>query len=82
MGSQKLHSLSRISKYLSIDKMKVIMKTFIINQFNYCPLTWMFHSRTLNNRINRLHERALRVVYNDKNISFRELLDLDGSVTS
>ena len=35
-GSQKLHALGRISKYLSKDKMKVIMKTFITSQFNYC----------------------------------------------
>ena len=39
------------------------MKTFIESQFNYCPLTWMFHSRKLNNRINKLHERALKIVY-------------------
>ena len=41
----------------------------------------MFHSRTLNNKINRLHERALRLVYNDENLSFQELLNLDNSVT-
>ena len=39
----------------------------------------MFHSRTLNNRINRLHERALRLVYKDFTLSFEELLDLDNS---
>ena len=39
------------------------MKAFVISQFNYCPLTWMFHNRTLNNKINKLHERALRLVY-------------------
>ena len=41
----------------------------------------MFHNRTLNNKINRLHERALRLVYKDENLSFEELLDLDKSVT-
>ena len=37
------------------------MKAFITSQFSYCPLVWMFHSRTLNNRINKIHERALRL---------------------
>ena len=60
-GSQKLHALARVSKYFSKEKMRVIMKTFITSQFNYCPLTWMFHNRTFNNKINRLHERTLRV---------------------
>ena len=38
------------------------------------PLLWMFHSRTINNKINRLHERALRLVYSDYNSNFDELL--------
>ena len=41
----------------------------------------MFHNRTLNNKINKLHERALRVVYKDINLSFQDLLDLDNSMT-
>ena len=36
---------------------------FVASQFSYCPLTWMFHSRKPNNKINRLHERCLPVVY-------------------
>ena len=55
------------------------MKTFITSQFNYCPLVWMFHNRTLNHKINKLHERALR--YNDEELSFQEMLNKDGSVT-
>ena len=56
------------------------MKAFITSQFSYCPLIWMFHSRSLNNKINRIHERARRLVYQN-NLSFPELLDLDNSVT-
>ena len=40
----------------------------------------MFHNRNLNNKINRIHERALGLVYQNK-LSFSELLDLDKSVT-
>ena len=56
------------------------MKAFITCQFCYCPLTWMFHSRNLNNKINRIHEGALRLVYQN-NLSFSELLNLDNFVT-
>ena len=41
----------------------------------------MFHSRKLNACINRLHERALRVVYKDFASSFEELLRRDSSTT-
>ena len=56
------------------------MKAFITSQFSYCPVIWMFHSSNLNNKINRIHERALRLVYQN-NLSFSELLDLDNSAT-
>ena len=35
----------------------------------------------LEHKINRLHERALRIVYNDDHLTFNELLKLDNSVT-
>ena len=41
----------------------------------------MCHSRGLNNRINNLHERALRIVYQDKKSDFQTLLKNDKSVT-
>ena len=41
----------------------------------------MFYSRGVNNKINRIHERALRITYNDKSSSYRELLTKDRSLT-
>ena len=61
-ASQKLHALARISTYMSSRKLKILMKSFILSQFGYCPIIWMFHSKTLDHRINRLHERALRII--------------------
>ena len=54
ISNQRLHALARISKYSNDDKLIIIMITFVQSQFNYCPLVWMFHSRTLNNKINKL----------------------------
>ena len=79
-ASQKLHTLARISHYMDLNKRRSLMKVFSTSQFSYCPLIWMFHSRKLNNKINRIHERAIRLVYQN-NLSFSELLDLDNSVT-
>ena len=67
---------------MTSHKLKIIMKAFILSQFNYCPLVWMFHSRDLNNRINHIHERALRIAYKDHSSSFTELLRKDGAVTT
>ena len=51
-ASQKMHALTRIVNYMNLSKRKGLMKTFVISQFNYCPLVWMFHCRKLNHRIN------------------------------
>ena len=80
-ASWKLHALATISRFMTPQKLKMIMKAFVLSQFNYCPLVWMFHSREINNRINRIHERALRIAYKDQHSTFLELLDKDGAVT-
>ena len=72
--SRKINALRRIANYMPLEKRRVVMKTFIESQFNYCPLIWMFHSRTVNNKTNRLHERALRIVYSDFKSTFEGLL--------
>ena len=59
----------------------MIMKAFIKSQFGYCPLVWMFHCRSLNNKVNRIHERAFRITYNDKSSSLQNLLEKDNCVT-
>ena len=50
-------------------------------QFSYYPLVWMCLCPSMNNKINKLHERCLRIIYNDKTSSFEDLLAKDGSVT-
>ena len=77
--NKKLNALHRIGSHMSLDKRKMLLRAFIESQFSYCPLIWMFHSRTLNNKINRLHEKALRIVYGDYKSKFDELLEKDSS---
>ena len=80
-ASQKLHAIARISSYLNKNKLRLIMNTFFSSQFGYCPLVWMFHSIRHNNNINRLHERMLRIVYQDYKSSFAEPLSEEKSFT-
>ena len=68
-------ALGRVAPFMNIEKRKMIMNAFFNSQFSYCPLIWMFHNRLINNKINRLHERCLRIVYNDNQSTFEELLE-------
>ena len=76
-GNLKLHALTRCAKFISTEKTLLIFKAFVIWQFNYCQLVWMFHTKQLNNRINSLPEKIER----NRNSSFSELLNLDESVS-
>ena len=80
-ANQKLCALMRVSRFLNTDKLRILAKAFIESQFNYCPLVWMFHSRTANKKINKLHERTLRIVYKDKSLTYEQLLEKDNSFT-
>ena len=65
IASQKLNALARVAPYMNLQKRSIIMKSFVTSQFGYCPLILMFHSRRLNNKINSIDERALRITYQD-----------------
>ena len=51
---------------MDFAKRLLLVNAYFYSQFNYCQLVWMCHNRTNNNKINRLHERCLRLIYNDK----------------
>ena len=53
---------------------KMIFNALIKSQFSYFPLVWMFCSRQTNNMINKIHERALRIVLNDHISDFETML--------
>ena len=66
---------------MSTNHAQMLMRSFVILKFSYYLLIWMCHSRKSNNQINKLHESALRFIYNDKSSSFREPFERDVPVT-
>ena len=60
---------------------RTLLNTFFISKVNYCPLKWMCHCRAKSNKINRHHERHVRIIYNDKIPTFKQLLRKDSSVS-
>ena len=80
-ADRKISVLARVRRYMGIATKRILMNDFFTSQFSYCPLVWMCHSCTNNNKISRLHERRLGIVYNDKQSSFNDLLEKDGSVS-
>ena len=80
-NSRKVNALARITSSMNLPKRRLLMNYFFKAQFNYCPLIWMCRSRGNNRKINPLHERWLRIIYNNKQLSFKELLEKERSVS-
>ena len=81
-ASAKVTALARLIKIVPLEKKKILFHSFVKSQFSQCPMVWMFNlSRVLNEKINRIHERGLRIVYEDYISSYKELLKRDGSVS-
>ena len=60
----------------------MLLKAFIESQFSYCLPIWMLHSRTLDNNVNCLHKKALKIVHSDFKAKFDELMKKDGSFST
>ena len=54
--------------------MKILLDSFIFSNFNYCPLAWHFCSAALSQKIEKIQEGTLRLLYNDSYSSFNSLL--------
>ena len=78
---QKLHALARVAKFMDHGKLQTVMNAFIMSRFSYCPVIWMFHDRNVNNKINKIHERALRIAFKDTSSKVKDLLKKAASVT-
>ena len=50
-----------------------IFHTFILSNFNYCPLAWHFCSESNSKKLEKIQERALRFVYDDFKLTYEEL---------
>ena len=76
----KLHVLRRIRKYLSLEKVKILDNAFSDSQFNYAPLIWMYFRKGLYLEMQKIHHKALKVIY-QSNKTYEELLELSETVS-
>ena len=67
--------MKRLSPLLSRLNKLTIFHTFILSNFNYCPLAWHFCNENNYRKLEKIQERALRFVYEDFDSSYEELLD-------
>ena len=73
-AATQLKVLQRLKSFIGFKEKKVLAQSFIFSNFEYCPLVWYFSSSKSLQNIEKLHERALRFLYNDHTSSYNDLL--------
>ena len=62
-AARQLNALSRISRHINLKSKSIIYNSFIASNFNYCPLVWHFCGTANSNKLEKLQERSLRILY-------------------
>ena len=74
----QLNALIRLKQFLSFHAKEVLINSYIISNFNYSLLIWMFTSTQSLNKFENLQKRALRFLYDDFKASYEDLLPKGG----
>ena len=80
VANKKIRCLYRIRKFTDEKQALVLSNAYVLSSFRYCPLIWMFCSRTLSNQISRVHERCLKAVFGCSEQSLPQLMESHGMV--
>ena len=79
-AARQLNALARISKHLNINSRSAIYNSFIMSNFNHCPLVWHFFGQVNNQKLEKIQERAPKILFADYNSSYMELLEKAGTM--
>ena len=59
---------------MGFKEKEVLVNSFVLSNFNYCPLVWHFCSSKSLKKIEKIQERALRILYNESTSDDNQLL--------
>ena len=79
-ASKQLNAMCRMSRFLSKDSLINVFNSFFMSNFNYCPLVWHLCGIGNTRKLEKLHKRALRIITNDYDSTYYELLEMHRSL--
>ena len=80
-AARQLKVLIRFRTLLGEKEKKMLFKTFLLSNFNFCPVVWNFCSKASSKNMERIQERALRFLMADYKSSYSLLLKRSGHQT-
>ena len=73
-SNQKLRALRRERQFICQDQAKLLVNSYVLSPFNYCPLVWMFCGKGGSNLIEKCHHRALCAMTDKNFLSYNDAL--------
>ena len=80
-AANQLNALIRLKNSMNFEEKKILINSYFMVNFNYCPLVWMLSSASSLKRIENLEKRALRFLFNGYETSYEELSKSTSSMT-
>ena len=80
-AANQLNSIKRLRKHFDQSTKINMVKTFVLSQFNYCPLVWHFCKPGNTHKMEKIQERALRFIFDDYCTEYKDLLSIHGEST-
>ena len=73
-AASQINALKRLSTFMGMTEKTILIKLFILSNFYYCPLVWHFCSKRDTDKMEKIQERALRMVLDDYESDYETLL--------
>jgi hypothetical protein len=78
IAGNQLNAIKRLQQHFILKTKKQMVQTFVLSQFNYCPLVWHFCGKGSIHKMEKLQERALRFILDDYVSDYDEILEKSG----
>ena len=73
-AARQINALQRICKHLDFNSKLRIYKSFVASNFEYCSIVYNSFSSGQDKKLEKLNERALRLVSNDYRSTYEDIL--------
>ena len=77
-AARQLNAVKRVGYFLPQSCRMIIYKSFVLSNFNYCPLVWHFCGNKNTDKLEKIQKRGLRFVFNDYDSDYEYLLGRAG----
>ena len=73
-AANQLNALIRLQKFLRFEGKKILINSYSMGNFNYCPLVRMFSNAVFPKKLGNLQKQALRILCKINSILYEDLL--------